>query len=163
MLLYLIRHAHAESAASDKLRPLSPAGQQAVRRLVAALTAAGAFRPVAVWHSPMRRARETAELLVAGCGHGPMPVMEVEGLLPEDDPDEIVPRLWHCSHNLAIVGHEPFLSSLATFLVTGRVAPTVFSMDKGAALCLERPEDDRPTSRWRCRWHVVPELFPPVS
>jgi hypothetical protein len=74
---------------------------------------------------------------------------------------EITPEIKEAKQRFGIIGNSPAL--MAAFLVTGRVAPTVFAMDKGAALCLERPEDDRPTSRWRCRWHVVPELFPPVS
>ncbi len=163
MLLYLVRHAHADSAAEDALRPLSPQGRLAVRRLALGLRAANVCRPpAAVWHSPLRRARETAELLVAGLGHGQTPVLTVEGLLPEDDPTRLVPRLWQSAGALAIVGHEPFLGSLASYLVTGREMPAVFAMEKGTVLCLERPEENRSSARWRCHWQVVPEMFPPV-
>ena len=64
------------------------------------------------------------------------------------------PAIKASSHSLAIVGHEPHLSALATLLVTGRTEPPTFVMKKCAALALEGA-----ASHWTVRWHISPELL----
>jgi phosphohistidine phosphatase len=55
---------------------------------------------------------------------------------------------------IAVVGHEPHLSALATLLVVGRAEPPSFLMKKCAALALDGGGDF-----WSVRWHVSPELL----
>ena len=81
--------------------------------------------------------------------------METSGLLPEDDPAEIVRQLASAGEDLALVGHEPYLSALATRLVVGRRKWSVFEFKKGAVLCLERTG-----ASWQIRWYFSPELLP---
>lgn len=162
MIAYLVRHAHAVDEEEDRLRPLSMRGREDVRRLAAFFKANRAFLPAQVWHSSLVRARETAEILVAGVGLE-APLLETPGLLPEDEPEEIACRLAARSgaQNVALVGHEPHLSALATLLVRGKTVPVGFEMKKGAVLSLERTDGVHKKTgepRWRVCWHVTPAL-----
>ena len=155
MRLYLVRHAHAVPEEDDARRPLSARGRKAVRQIAAFFQASGALQPGQIWHSPLWRARETAEILARGLGLSRKALVETSGLLPEDDPAEIVRRLASAGEDLALVGHEPYLSALATRLVVGRRKWSVFEFKKGAVLCLERTG-----ASWQIRWHFSPELLP---
>src|SRR5262245_16566221 len=60
MLVFLIRHAHADAGEPDEARPLSARGQ-AEARAVAQTLSRHDERPVLVLTSPLLRARQTAE------------------------------------------------------------------------------------------------------
>lgn len=165
MRLYLVRHAHAVTAEEAPNRPLSPRGRADTVRLAAFLRVNQAFTATQLWHSSLLRARETAQLLAAGLSTEPA-IIETPGLLPEDDPLEFAARLEtsppEC--DLALVGHEPYLSALATTLARGRPWPIAFSVRKGAIIAFERTESRHRKSgfcRWLIRWHLSPELLPP--
>lgn len=153
MHLYLIRHAHAIDLAPDHARPLSARGEDQVRVLARFLRRSESFDAEEIWHSTLRRAHETAKLLVEGIRRE-MPCREVTGLAPEDDPAAFAPTLLVCKRPVAVVGHEPHLSALASLLVRGEVSPPVFAMKKGAVLALERAG-----RYWIVRWHVFPDLM----
>jgi phosphohistidine phosphatase len=155
MKLHLIRHAHAVTAEEDPLRPLSDRGHRQVALLVAHFQRNGALRPAEFWHSPLVRSRETAELLVAGLGLA-APLIEIPGLEPEDDPGTVAERVSRAPHDLAVVGHEPHLSALATRLMHGPGVPVAFAFQKGAVLTFEREH-----GRWLERWHVAPKMLGP--
>jgi phosphohistidine phosphatase len=153
MDLFLIRHTHAEDTVPDELRTLSQRGRSQVRRLARFLRDSGAFAPEEIWHSPLVRAQETAALLGLGARLR-VPLREVAGLTPGDDPGQIARRLMQSTRSLAIVGHEPHLSALASLLVAGTPEPVRFAMKKGAVLALEG------TGRhWIARWHMHPDLL----
>lgn len=154
MLLYLIRHAEAADTLPDQARPLTARGRHQVALLVSFLARAKSFRPAEVWHSPLVRARETAQVLLRELTLA-APVREMPGLTPDDDPRSLLSALERVAHPLALVGHEPHLSALASLLVTGSMTPVVFAMKKGATLALERGGG----ARWVVRWHVEPELL----
>ena len=64
MKLFLVRHSHAFPETEDPRRPLSAQGRDTTRKVAAFFHANGALSSVrTVWHSPLARARETAELL----------------------------------------------------------------------------------------------------
>jgi phosphohistidine phosphatase len=151
--LWLVRHAHALDGADDAARPLSPKGRAQVRRLAGFLRASGAFAPEEIWHSGLLRANETAELLVQRLELA-VPLREKSGLAPADDPAVIARRLEHGSFSLAVVGHEPHLSALASLLVAGEAEPPVVEMKKCSVLALERT-----AGRWIVRWLVSPVLL----
>jgi phosphohistidine phosphatase len=163
--LYLIRHAHAAAAADDSLRPLSDRGREDCTRLVAFFQRNGALRAAHFWHSPLARALETARLLADGLklDHA---LVETPGLLPEDDPAEIADRIGRSDtiDSLALVGHEPHLSALATLLVRGKGYPVAFDLKKGAVLAFAptggvHKKTGRP--RWHALWHIEPALLGP--
>jgi phosphohistidine phosphatase len=154
MLVYLIRHAHAVDATEDAARPLSGRGREQVRSLGALLKTSGAFQPTEIWHSPLVRSRETAERLVKRL-RLLVPLAQVPGLEPEDDPRATAQRIHGAPAPLAIVGHEPQLSALASLLIAGKPAPPVFVLKKCAALCLEGEG-----RFWMVRWMLSPEVVP---
>jgi phosphohistidine phosphatase len=150
MELHLIRHAHAEDTVPDEARRLSPRGRRQARALARRLRATGEFAPAEIWHSTLRRARETAELLAPVAPDAPR--REQVGLAPEDDPAAVARRLARARVPVAIVAHEPLLSALASQLVTGTADPVVFHVRKASALALTRVG-----RRWVVRWFLPPE------
>ena len=163
MPIYLVRHAHAVTEKENPSRPLSERGRDEVRRLADFFRSNALFQPTQIWHSPLVRARETAERLRVGLMID-APLVEVPGLLVEDDPHEISARLatLDSSIGVALVGHEPHLSALATLLMRGKPKPTAVEMKKGAILALKRTEHVHKKtgdSRWVALWLVVPELI----
>jgi phosphohistidine phosphatase len=157
MQLYLIRHAQAGDAPDDFARPLSSRGREQIASLVQFFRANAMLRPEEVWHSPLVRARETAEGLSAGLGwRAPFKVTDI--LEPDRDPQAVVRRLNAATGPLALVGHEPLLSSLGTLLIKGSAWPLAFSMGKGDVLALERASAG-PNGPWMEKWHLGPELL----
>lgn len=164
MKLYLMRHSHALADKDDARRTLSPEGRETTRNVGAFFRANGALAEVhAVWHSPMLRARETAEWLVKEMGIDALRV-ETPGLLPEDDPAAMADRLERLDQTVLIVGHEPQLSALATLLVRGKVKPVGFDFKKSAVMALEKSggrHKKSGRSRWQVCWFFAVELLAP--
>jgi phosphohistidine phosphatase len=162
MKLFLVRHGHALADKEDSRRPLSTHGAEVTRSIAAFLRPSGVLTEVrAVWHSPLVRARETAELLVRELVRDAV-LIETAGLLPEDDPVAVAERLDHAEHAVMIVGHEPQLGALATLLVRGKLKPVGFELKKSAILALEKTGGRHKKSgraRWRVCWHFSPELL----
>jgi phosphohistidine phosphatase len=152
--LYLIRHAHALDAADDPERPLSKRGRKQVKALAELLRPRGGFDPAEIWHSPLVRARETAELLAEELALKPKWTV-VRDLEPEADPAAVARLVTRASEAVALVGHEPHLSGLASLLVTGSVDPVVFVFKKTTMLALEPAGGER----WAVRWQLSPDLF----
>lgn len=162
MRVYLMRHAHAVADKDDARRRLSAQGREVTQKLAEFFRGKPAFAPVhAVWHSPLLRARETAELLVQGLGLDVL-LVETTGLQPEDDPAVVAERLEHLEQAVLIVGHEPQLGALGTLLVRDKVKPVAFNFKKGAILALESTGGSHKKSgrtRWCVCWHFSPELL----
>jgi phosphohistidine phosphatase len=151
--IYVIRHAHAIDGDNDDVRPLSKKGREQNRRVGSFFRRNGLLDTREFWHSPLVRARDTAKELAARL-KGRIKLAEVTGLRPEDNPAIMAKRLDKVRRPVAVVGHEPHLSALASLLVTGRARPARFNLRKGAVLCLERVE-----KRWTVRWLVEPDLL----
>jgi len=151
--LYIVRHAHAVDADKDAERPLSKRGRRQLERLADFLEDSGAFAPHEVWHSPLVRARETAKKLVERLSLEAS-LVEEQALEPSCDPQILGERLQALQKSIALVGHEPHLSALASWLITGRTAPPLFVLKKSAVLALERVE-----ARWAVCWQVSPEVL----
>lgn len=155
--IYLMRHAHALTAEEDPERPLSDRGREQVRAMGSFLRRRGGLQVERVWHSPLARARETAELL---CDRLELSATsrEIDGLLPYDDHRGIARRLSGFGYPLLVVGHEPHLGRLASMLVCGNVDQEIVDFKKGALLCLERERTKSQTILWRIRWYITPGL-----
>lgn len=166
MLLHLVRHAHALAESENPSRPLSSRGRAEVARLARFFASNGRFRPAQIWHSPLLRSRETTDELVRRLGLDEAVIVETSGLLPEDDPHELAERLELIPKDrgdLALIGHEPHLSTLAALLVRGKASADLFKLRKCAALALEstgRTHKRDGLHRWRVRWLIAPELLP---
>jgi phosphohistidine phosphatase len=152
-LLYLVRHAHASDAADDAIRPISDRGEREIKQLAGILARSSAFRPSEIWHSPLVRARETAELVTTALQLKPV-MRESASLLPEADPVAVVAALANVRVPVALCGHEPHLSALATLLVTGDTSPVAFAFQKATTLALELW-----SGNYRVLWQLSPDLF----
>lgn len=164
MRLFLIRHAHALDHAVDAKRPLSERGQRITREVAAFFKANGRLRPAQVWHSPLKRAFETAADLVSVLDPK-IALVETDGLLPFDDPAIIAERfrIYPTSHDVALVGHQPHLGRLTSLLTTGWPDQELVHVKKNAIICLRRSDSvfaDTGLARWRVAWHYSPEFLP---
>jgi phosphohistidine phosphatase len=152
MKLYLVRHAHAVSDAEDPARPLSPKGRAAAQDMARWVRQHAGPQVEEIWHSPLVRARETAELFAEGLKLQAR-LREVPGLLPEDPPASLATALARHGDSVMIVGHEPHLSTLAGLLLGATAGEVEFK--KGAVLCIERVLRGGP---WTLLWLVSPSL-----
>lgn len=153
MQIYLIRHAHALDGADDAARPLSGKGRRQIQALADFLGRNKLIKVRQFWHSPLVRSRDTAARLAKRlASHGRL--VEMAGLLSDDDPALMGRRLGKVGFSVAVVGHEPHLGALASLLVTGKTQPPHFVLKKGTVLALERTPDG-----WAVAWQVSPALL----
>jgi phosphohistidine phosphatase len=117
MLVFLVRHAHAEKGEPDAVRPLSQRGRKEASALARQL-AGHDSSPDLVLTSPLVRARQTAEAIADEAGvelrvderlAPGATLLLVREAIQEADGDGPV----------AIVGHQPDLSEVA-FELTGQ-------------------------------------------
>lgn len=140
MMLYVIRHGIAEEVGpegSDGSRRLTPGGRRKLRAAAAGMRALGlAFD--ALLTSPLVRAAETAAIVAEAFGGRPAP-RELAALEPGVPPVETVRalRAFARSKHVAVVGHEPGLSSVAALLLTGSPDGLRLVLKKGGLLHLE--------------------------
>ncbi|MEJ5336203.1 MAG: histidine phosphatase family protein [Thermus sp.] len=138
MTLFLVRHAPAEpllEGQEDAARPLTPQGERRFRKAVRGLKRLG-LRCGRVYHSPLLRAVQTAELLL-DWADGPS---EVTPLLAAPPGEELLELLATGENGVgvALVGHEPWLSQLAAWLLLGeRAGEEAFVLKKGGVVWLE--------------------------
>ena len=164
MNLLVIRHtiaedkeAFAKTGRNDDLRPLTDAGRSKMRRGAQGLRAV-VGRAAILASSPLVRARETAEIVAPTLGIARVEI--VEALRPDRSYDEMVK--WLRSRDapndddriVAVVGHEPHLSGLVTWLMTGSDESRL-ELKKGGA-CLLRFDGDPGKARGTLRWLLTP-------
>ena len=152
----LVRHAIAEDAAAfrgaDRDRPLTDEGRRRFRRAAQALASLVPDLAL-VGASPLLRARQTAELIVAAAGRAEL--RETAALAPEGDAQGAF--AWLAGHSseaaVALVGHEPGLSRLEGYLLTGQDR-TLAQFRKGGAALVDFPERVAP-GRGVLVWHLT--------
>jgi phosphohistidine phosphatase len=149
MRLLVIRHGlagdrdeFAFTGRPDAERPLTKGGREKTRRAAQGL-AAVVRRVDLIASSTLARAVQTAEILADELGG--MDLATLDALAPERAPDDLLP--WLRSHDsastIAVVGHDPHLSFLVGWLLTGRHESFV-ELKKGGAVLLEF--DDPPVA-----------------
>jgi phosphohistidine phosphatase len=114
MLLFLVRHGHAEKGDPDDLRPLSERGRDEARAVARQLTE-HATPPALVLTSPLLRARQTAEQIAQATG---AELRVDERIAPGLTPDLLIAALDEERGPVAVVGHQPDFSEVA-FALTG--------------------------------------------
>jgi phosphohistidine phosphatase len=126
MDLYLIRHAEAVSRSdpnySDEDRPLTDDGREQAQALAKALVARG-VQFNSVISSPLVRARQTAEEMLQNMT-GPLAELEFcRHLVPGGKARKLLRFLiGTASESVALIGHEPELSSFAGRMIGCRRA-----------------------------------------
>lgn len=161
--LYLVRHAVAAERGpdypDDRLRPLTDEGVTKFARAVAGLREIGVTLDV-VLSSPLQRARETADLLVAGLRPKPKLVV-VEALAPDHTLAEVmaavakVASTGRGASRLALVGHEPDLGEMAAKLLGAR---GTVEFRKGA-VCRIDVDRAMPSGPGTLRWFLPPRVL----
>ena len=161
MQLLVIRHAIAQTREEfagddDALRPLTKEGRRqmqrvakGLRRIVGDLDVLGA--------SPLLRATQTAEI-VASQFSG-VDITAVKALEPESAFPTFVTwlRKQRDAELVAVVGHEPHLGTLVTWLLTGIDEPRV-PLKKGGACLLHFPALPRKGGA-TLHWALTPALL----
>jgi phosphohistidine phosphatase len=138
--LILVRHAIAFERnplrwPDDRLRPLTPAGRRRFRKAAEGLSR---WLPEVdrLFTSPLVRARETATLLTEHAGWPA--AVECPPLAPRSDPEAVFTFLRRQrGKRIALVGHEPDLSTLATACLPGSPSARSFELKKGGLVCIE--------------------------
>jgi phosphohistidine phosphatase len=114
MLVFLVRHAHAEQGEPDELRQLSERGREETRALSQQL-AGHDTPPTLVITSPLLRARQTAEPVAHATG---AELVVDERLAPGATAETLRKTLEGREGPVAVVGHQPDFSEIA-FELTG--------------------------------------------
>ena len=141
MQLLVIRHAiamereeWAKSGRPDSDRPLTDTGRRRMRKNARGLLRVSE-RPDIIATSPWLRAADTARVVAETLGVERMET--IDAMLPDRPPSELAAWLNERSElaTVAVVGHEPHLGELVTWLLGGTGCNIEFK--KGAA-CLLR-------------------------
>jgi phosphohistidine phosphatase len=146
MEIYIVRHAIAmerdEWTGSDDKRPLTEKGKKKMEQIARGL-AAMEIDFTHIISSPLVRAQQTAEILqnVLKIDH----LDETDLLIPSADPAAIIPFLNKLpdSAEVALVGHEPHVSALLSYLLSGRQT-NFAAFKKGGVAMLEGETPLRP-------------------
>jgi phosphohistidine phosphatase len=158
MEIYILRHGLAQEAHGgmrDADRPLTPEG---TKKLLPVLRRARAIdvQPPVILTSPLRRARETAQV-AAEALRGQSKLVESRALIPESSPELVWDEIRNHKKDpqIMIVGHEPLLSSVYAYLLGAALVQ--IDVKKGS---LGRIDVDRFTGQPRgiLRWLIHPKL-----
>ena len=160
MNLYLIRHAIAEEEApsgEDSQRGLTDKGAKKMRLIAKGLRTLG-IEFDRVLTSPYIRAQQTAEIL-ADVFKMKKSVSVSENLTPMGDPDLLLAEINenYTVNSLAIVGHEPYLSTLVSLLTAGGV-PVEMTFKKGG-VCYLSTDDLHHTHKATLEWLLTPGVL----
>ncbi len=144
--LYVIRHGIAEKPdadVDDEARELTGKGRERMKLVAKGLEDSGVRFDI-ILTSPLARASQTADIIRKYCS--PDADMEVTGLLkPVASVDELIERLntIEGADSVAIVGHEPFLSSFVSYCLSGKKSSFI-QLKKGGIALLETDGDLQP-------------------
>ncbi len=165
MDLYLVRHAIAEPRdparwPDDSGRPLTPTGIERFRGVAQGLRGLG-IEVDTVLASPYVRAWHTAELLTEEAAW-PNPE-QCDALEPSIPAHECLDALRNRKEStLALVGHQPLLSELASLLLAGGGRSLRLELKKGGAMWL-RCDSSPEAGAAALRWSVSPKLLGSVG
>jgi phosphohistidine phosphatase len=160
MNVILVRHGRAgspvefaRSGMGDDLRPLTVEGRRRMRRNAEGLKAI-VGKLDAIVTSPLVRAVETAQIVARAFGKVEM--AELADLAPGGAREKVVRWLKEQPNGstVAIVGHEPTLSGLASWLVCGGDSH-IFELKKGGA-CAVHLADKPAEGAGELLWLMTP-------
>lgn len=165
MELYIVRHAIAEEreqfllkSLDDSLRPLTLEGQRKFKKIAKRLNALMGPIDVIVT-SPYLRAQQTAELLQKF--YPKVKLLNSEALVPTANPEDFVKwchgNLLKKMNRILVVGHEPNLSILASWLLFGEKDSRI-RLKKGGALALSLGDALKPSGAV-LHWLVGPKVL----
>ncbi len=163
MELYVIRHAEAKplegTITDDADRPLTDTGIAQSRALSQCLQKLGVKLDV-VLTSPLLRAKQTAEEMLRHWSNPKPPVEVVQELVDAGKRKKLARLLREVGkESVAIVGHQPDLSTFTAWLTGSRKAQLDFAK-AGVALvhCTDAPDRGAGTLEWLVTpdWFLIP-------
>ncbi len=166
MNLYIVRHGLAAAPGTpgyddDSQRPLTDAGRRRLKKIVKGLSEFG-IELDAILTSPYVRARDTAMILAKEFDLKDKVALS-DNLIPPGNFETLIDEIRekYDVENLALVGHEPMLSSLISWLTTGNTAMKVVLRKGGVAfLSTEKLYEE---GRAVLRWLLTPSLMVNLS
>lgn len=150
MKLYLVQHGLSLSEEVDPEKPLSPDGEEQSRK-IAEFLKEKSIQVDAVWHSPKKRAVQTAHIFSETVASPE--IQERKDLNPLDPVTPVRKVIEPLAKNLMIVGHLPFLQKLVSLLLSGAEDKQLISISNSGVICLEH------TDSWKLLWAVTPGLL----
>lgn len=143
MIILLCRHALAADRddlryPDDALRPLVPKGKKVQARLSRRLARKGLV-PAVIFSSPWKRAWQTAGILAEETGVGKKRRVTCPALATEPNlaqlAEAVGPR--QSEEIIALVGHDPWISELASLLLTGSATRLPVDFPKSGVIGIE--------------------------
>ena len=167
MNLYIIRHAIAVEEGtpgyeSDSERPLTDKGRKKMRQIARGLRSLGVAFDL-ILSSPYVRARETAEIL-ADVFKMKKKITFTENLIPLGNPELLIGEITdsYSADSIALVGHEPHLSSLVGILVAE--SPKMdLTLKKGGVCYLSADDLHHQDHRATLEWLLTPGLLTEIG
>ena len=167
MKLLLIRHAIAEerddfarTGKDDRLRPLTDEGRKKMKQAARGLRSLVPDIDLLAT-SPLTRASQTAAIL--DYVYGGLDEVEIEQLSPETTPEDFLRWLRRQKADLvAAVGHEPSLSEILSWLLTGAEG-RLFAFRKGGACLLEFQNGEPTAGDATLLWALTPAQLRTLS
>jgi phosphohistidine phosphatase len=163
MNLYIIRHAIAVEEAtpgyeSDSERPLTDKGRKKMRQIAKGLRNLGVEFDL-ILSSPYVRARETAEIL-AEVFKMKKNITFTESLIPLANPELLVGEInqTYSVDSIAVVGHEPHLSTLIGILVAEN-AKIDITLKKGGVCYVTADDLHHSDHRATLEWLLTPGIL----
>ena len=162
MDIYIIRHAIAVDRGTpeyedDSQRPLTDKGKKKMRQIARGLLALGVDFDL-ILSSPYVRAKETAEIL-AEVLKTKTAVAFSENLIPMGDPDLLTAEMneKYNVNSIALVGHEPHLSTLISLFVSEN-ASLDMTLKKGG-VCRLSADDLHHNRKAALEWLLTPGIL----
>jgi len=136
--IYIVRHAIAEDQSvdgRDESRALTAEGRKKMRRAVRGLAMLG-VSPARLFASPLVRAQQTAEIVVETLTQ--LEIETCDALAPGVDERALTRVVGPAvaAGDVMLVGHEPDLSELLAYWLTGSRGGFETRFKKGAVACL---------------------------
>lgn len=155
MKLYLVQHAESKRKEEDHTRSLSDRGWKDIRKTANYAKEHLRIKVEQIVHSGKLRAKQTAEVLAEHL-NPPKAVITDTNLEPLADPKAWKKRLVETTEDIMLVGHLPYLSKLASYLLAGDENKEVIAFRMGGIVCLERDQQ----RRWTIHWMITPDTTP---
>jgi phosphohistidine phosphatase len=160
MDVYLIRHADAvqlehAGGMDDFDRPLTDLGRSQAQHLAEALPARGS-KIERLFVSPLVRAKQTAEPLVAAWGLSGDAVIECDELAPDGRFSKLARRISKDpAAAVGLVGHRPDLNEFAGWLIGTKKAQ--IAMDKAGVALIRVNGEEVEKGAGELIWLMLPE------
>jgi phosphohistidine phosphatase SixA len=147
MEIYLIQHGKAEKG-DDGKKHLTDDGREEISKTSEFLSKNKIS--CKILHSPKARARQSAEIIAKKTESK---MVEMDGLLPMDDPDEVIKKIDNDCEDVIIIGHLPNLRVMASKLLGIDPETKVLKFTNAGIICLTKEET------WCIRYSIPPKII----